>query len=322
MVKEILLAISAVVLCVVIIISYFRGKRREQKYQQQLIEDRQKIWKDIYDNERSIMMNDIMREMKELENHRATLVSNINYEIEKIKGARLNEVNAFVEERKRIRELELQNWDTQKQNEISARLQKCEEDYSTKIAQLTADLQKLQSARDHLQAEVDIINAENHKLELEQNEIDMHRIILSDAAKDDLAFLDSITHKLHNPEILYKLMWSEYIQKPFQQMIKNIFGTDIPKNVIYCIENLENHKKYIGKTSAEVSKRWTEHVKSSLNIGSIAHANIHDVLYLNWDNFYFSIIEKVDSDQKLSDKEKFYIDFYKSNTYGYNMKVG
>jgi len=52
-------------------------------------------------------------------------------------------------------------------------------------------------------------------------------------------------------------------------MTKNIFGNRSPKNVIYCIENITTHKKYIGKTSAEVTKRWTDHLKNSLNIGGI-----------------------------------------------------
>jgi len=81
--------------------------------------------------------------------------------------------------------------------------------------------------------------------------------------------LVSIESHIHHKEILYKLIWSEYIQKAFGQTLKNILGNRSPKNVIYCIENITTHKKYIGKTSAEVSKRWIEHIKNSLNIGGI-----------------------------------------------------
>jgi hypothetical protein len=49
-------------------------------------------------------------------------------------------------------------------------------------------------------------------------------------------YLTSIIPKLRNHEIIYKLIWSEYLQKPFNTMIKNLFGGKIPKNVIYCIE--------------------------------------------------------------------------------------
>lgn len=105
-------------------------------------------------------------------------------------------------------------------------------------------------------------------------------------------------------------------------MLKNILGATEPKNVIYSITNLKTNEIYIGKTKAEVSKRWTEHIKTSLNIGTIKSAKIHESLYNHWDEFAFSIIEKVPENQSLSEREKFYIDFYKSNIYGYNLKGG
>lgn len=166
-----------------------------------------------------------------------------------------------------------------------------------------------------------IINETIRKEEELKNHIDYHRIILSNSAKEDIYFLLSIKEKIHNKELLYKLIWSEYIQKAFNEMINNLFGSKIPKNVIYCIENINTHKKYIGKTSAEVSKRWTEHIKSSLNIGSIKSQKIHEALFNHWDEYTFSILEETTKEQ-LSEKEKYYIDFFETDKYGYNMKRG
>lgn len=66
------------------------------------------------------------------------------------------------------------------------------------------------------------------------------------------------------------MIWSAFLQKPFNDMINTLFGNSVPRSVIYCIENQKSHKKYVGKTSAEVSKRWAEHIKTSLNIGTVA----------------------------------------------------
>lgn len=151
---------------------------------------------------------------------------------------------------------------------------------------------------------------------------DAHRIILSSEDKEDISYLTSIIPKLRNHEIIYKLLWSEYLQKPFNTMIKNLFGGKVPRNVIYCIEQIDGNKKYIGKTKAEVSKRWTEHIKTSLTIGGVAKSQIHDALYLHWDEFYFSILEIVDNETQLSEREKYYINFYETDKIGYNMKVG
>ena len=70
-----------------------------------------------------------------------------------------------------------------------------------------------------------------------ENEENLHRIIISDFDKQDIEYLLSIESKIHNKELLHKLIWSEYIQRPFNLMIKAIFGNKVPKNVIYCIEN-------------------------------------------------------------------------------------
>ena len=39
------------------------------------------------------------------------------------------------------------------------------------------------------------------------------------------------------------------------------------------------------------------------------------------ENFTFEVVEKVDKDQ-LSEREKFYIDFYQTKEYGMNQKKG
>ena len=90
---------------------------------------------------------------------------------------------------------------------------------------------------------------------------------------------------------------------------------------IYCIENVINHKKYIGQ-SVHIQRRWYEH-KYELN------KNVHDNNYLQkaWnkygcDNFKFYIIEICD-EKDLNDKENYYISLYNTmdDKYGYNLKI-
>ena len=88
------------------------------------------------------------------------------------------------------------------------------------------------------------------------------------------------------------------------------------------IQNIKTKEIYIGKTKAEVSKRWTEHIKTSLNIGTISRTLIHKALFNDWDNYSFAILEEVSADANLNDREKYYIDFYQTNVYGYNIKSG
>ena len=105
-------------------------------------------------------------------------------------------------------------------------------------------------------------------------------------------------------------------------MTKNVTGGKEIKCVIYKITNTNTGEIYIGKTKADVTKRWTEHIKTSLNIGTVARSKIHNAMFNHWDEFTFEILERVDDETKLSTREKFYINFYESNIYGYNMNSG
>lgn len=89
---------------------------------------------------------------------------------------------------------------------------------------------------------------------------------------------------------------------------------------IYCIENKINGKKYIG-LSNNIYKRWSYHLE---DFEAHRHKNIH--LQRAWNkygekNFEFSIIERCTLDQ-LCEREVYWIDYYKSFDFGYNMTRG
>lgn len=91
---------------------------------------------------------------------------------------------------------------------------------------------------------------------------------------------------------------------------------------VYCIENIQNNKKYIG-ISKDIKRRWSEH-KVQLN----AHHHVNHFLQAAWDkygedNFKFYIIELCDEEQ-LSERECYYIRFYNSLSHeqGYNLTTG
>jgi hypothetical protein len=165
----------------------------------------------------------------------------------------------------------------------------------------------------------DAINAAILRERAVEQEKDFHRIVLTEDDKNDIEFLLSIECKLKNKELLRKLIWSEFLQRPTKDLINRVSGGKPIKNVVYCLTYIPTGEKYIGKT-VELSNRWTEHVKTSLSIGKVAKTKIHEKLYKNWDEFIFEILEEDISD--LASREKYYISFYNSDKFGFNMKVG
>ena len=89
---------------------------------------------------------------------------------------------------------------------------------------------------------------------------------------------------------------------------------------IYSIENLVNHKFYIGE-STRIYGRWEDHI-------SQLRGNRHGNIYLQraWnkygeENFKFSIVEICKPKQRLK-REKYWVKFYDSFYNGYNMNEG
>lgn len=184
------------------------------------------------------------------------------------------------------------------------------------------ELNDLCATIEDYKARRDVINQEILRARAIEEQQDFYRIQLPESSKEDITFLLSIIDRFNNKEVIYKLIWSEYVQKPFKSMMNRVLSGKDPKNVIYMIKNMDTDEIYIGKTKAEVSKRWTEHIKTSLNIGTISRTNIHKALFNNWDKFSFTVLEEVPSDVNLGEREKYYIKFYQSDVFGYNIKSG
>lgn len=157
-------------------------------------------------------------------------------------------------------------------------------------------------------------------LERERMERLFYCIQISDEDKEDIRFLlDKVAPQIRNKNIIPKLVWSEYVQKPCQELMKRCEIKDNPG--IYKITNLETNKCYIGK-STKVRQRLIDHIKGALGISSIGYQKIHTEMEKQgiW-NWTFELIEYCDK-ELLNSKEKNYIDFFKSNEYGYNVTKG
>lgn len=211
---------------------------------------------------------------------------------------------------------------------------------ATKIEQLQQELDKVQKdnataifvAQQNTQSQIDqyqkqaeaarakyfsIINV----LKENENDDEAHKLHISEQARNDIEYLlNAVALRLNNPNIIYKLIWSEYIQGPANELLNNILP-DKDCSGIYKITNCEDKRCYIGR-STSVRKRLQEHIKSSIGIENIASQRVHEVMREKglW-NFRFELLEQCPKDQ-LGEREKYYIEFFDSQSYGYNQVSG
>lgn len=149
---------------------------------------------------------------------------------------------------------------------------------------------------------------------------DFYRVVLTPEAVEDILLLMNLRHKLHNHDKLDELIYDVYYSKPVMEMTKRVLHGGEPSG-IYKITRLKTGEIYIGK-STNVKKRWSEHCKTALGVGTIAHSILHTTMEKDGiDDFTFELLEEVPK-EKLTEREKYWITFYDSKSYGLNERNG
>ena len=220
----------------------------------------------------------------------------------------------------------------QKQQEIEEEVRTLDDKYNLTVVdyenkmfnirrKFEVEEQELNSQVIQKRNEINALIEQFKKDEEARKEADFYRIPIAPAAQNDINKLKGVAAQLNNPATLYKLIWKEYYENGFNAMIGRVLGDDKDSIGIYKITNIKNQMCYIGQTKAGFKNRWRTHVKRGLG----CEEQINNRLYTGLkedglENFTFQIVEKCTPD-KLTEREKFYIDFYNSKDYGYNSKT-
>lgn len=153
-----------------------------------------------------------------------------------------------------------------------------------------------------------------------RKEADFYRIPISPAAKNDIDKLKGVAAQLNNPSTLYKLIWKEYYENGFNSMIGRVLGNDKDKSGIYKITDTRNQMCYIGQTT-NFKNRWRTHAKRAVKAEEGTSNRLYQDMWENGlENYTFQIVEICEKD-RLTEREKFYIDFFNSKEWGFNSKT-
>lgn len=266
---------------------------------------RQKNIYEAIEEERSARLKDLNRQMlafhQQIEEERRLLTESLRKEYESKRAA---EQADFADFQMKLREEK----------------QKLREDFELESKQIEQEKKLIQKALDELKARKENAIKIMKEQEKEENELDFHRIIFSEDELADIELLKQVEKRLHNKDVLRKLIYKTYIEKPMNEMFARLNITTASPG-IYKIEHIKSKKVYIGQ-STNVKNRLRDHIKSAVGISTIANQAVHEAMAAEGiENFTFHLIDECDR-EKLNEREKYWIDFYKSNEWGYNRTRG
>lgn len=150
---------------------------------------------------------------------------------------------------------------------------------------------------------------------------EFHSIGLTPSDMKDIGLIREFAPQLKRQEAFFKLIWTEFYQKPIQALCKTLNAEKVTG--IYKITNTENQRMYIGQ-AIDIAARWKEHCKCGLGIGSTGYMTnkFYKALYdKGIENFTFEILELCPK-EKLNEREIYWIDFFNATAFGYNSKQG
>lgn len=196
------------------------------------------------------------------------------------------------------------------------------------------DKEKIAQQKELLNKEIDDIQVELNSLkstraaaiEAARKEKQIHEnmdeycLILPREEERDIPLLREVQYKVSKPRAVAMAIWSAY----YQPLAKNKFPKILGKqNVcgIYKITNQKTGECYIGQ-AVDIRKRWYDHVKAIIGIDTPVGNRLYAAAQeYGLNDFSFELLEECEG-KDLDKKEKYFIELYQANVFGYNGNAG
>ena len=298
-------------ICILIIIGLIIALTKKQKLDKSL---RKKLDKEI--DERAHQLTQLNVNYKAVERNLKTLTTHY----EELSQSRVKEIddNCTRYEQAKMAELR-QKW-SQAEKEQLAAIDREKEQTELAIETAQTTIARIQHEIDEKQKEYESLLAPIQQLEKEKSQRLFYTIQTPEEYQPDIEFLlTTVAAKVYHPDIISKLVWQEYVKPYLDDTCKRV-GIEANPG-IYKLTCLLDESCYIGK-STNVKKRIQDHFKSTVGIESIVDQAVHHAMLQTglW-NWTIEVLCYCDKDE-LNEKEKFYIDAFKSQIHGFNKKAG
>lgn len=244
----------------------------------------------------------------------------VNQDLNLYKEGKIKEIDGAAAEYEQRKQLEIKQKLQQMEFQANSDFNNHVDSYVIQKAQMQGEIEEIKAELEVERSKRAAINEEilrQRKLEEEQ---DFYRIQLDLNDKDDVEILRNIAPRLRHPEAINKVIWTGYYQKPLAELRKRLLPNG-DKSGVYKITRIKTNELYIGQTTS-IDKRWQEHVKTALGVGTLANSQFHRIMAKDGpENFYFEILEEVEKD-KLREREAYYIQWFRSDKFGLNSNSG
>lgn len=218
-----------------------------------------------------------------------------------------------------LREIEQQAADQYFIN-LETEYTKQENIFKQKIEQLNSNYQVVAKELDNLKATRKAAHEALLKEQQVKNNKDNYRLIPTENNLKDINCLQKIKKELYHPRILSMLIWQTFWQPLAKEKFPIILQAKT-KMGIYKITNLITEECYIGQ-STDIYKRWNQHCKAGLGIDTPIGNKLYKAIQeYGLQNFTFQLLIQCER-KELDEKEKYFIELYEANTYGYNSTGG
>ena len=156
--------------------------------------------------------------------------------------------------------------------------------------------------------------------ELKKNEREFYKIKIDNLSAIDIQKLKNLAISFNKVDVIYKLIWEVYYKSLCEALFKRVLGDNIDKGGIYKITDITNEKVYIGR-AVNFKERWRTHCKRGCGIEKIKGLLYDEMLEKGLENFTFEVVEICPKEEQ-AEKEKYWISFYHSDSWGYNQNKG
>ena len=330
---SIILIILLSLILIICIININKRSKEINKIKQLKKEELKKIFKESWDKEEkdfNLKKANLLTEKREIEGKVAQLkiifkekenqYKSINQDLEFYREGKIKEIDNNAEEYEKRKRLLVDA-------SISTYRQVMNDHFNVELHGMELHKQKVLNEYHSIKEELEeerskraAINEAIRRQRQMEEEGNFYRIQLSSEDKKDVQFLRDIAPRLQHPEVINKIIWSSYYQKPLADLRKRLLPNGDVSG-IYKITRLKTKEIYIGQ-SVSLDRRFQDHVKTALGVGTLANSRFHKVLLEDGpENFFFEILEETDK-AKLRERESYYIDWFKSDRFGLNTLRG